>query len=178
MCRHYSLKEETLKSLPINREEKEFPSREIEVSNLAPVFLLKEGRIVCKMIRFGFRIGSSFVYNARIETASQKDMFQPLYHSSRCLIPCSGFYESDKYHKEHYFEDVDQNSFYLLGLYREDSFVILTEKGNEEVSFYHPRMPVAVHKKEALDFLKGKEIPPEGRISLHCFDTSELISLF
>mgnify|MGYP000196619541 FL=1 len=179
MCRQYSLSDDALESLKGFDDFKPQMKNEIIVSDFAPVFTLQGKKLKLSLKRFGFqRLDNTYLYNARIETVEEKNTFKDLYQKNRCLIPCSAFYEFDKYQKEHRFVQANGNAFYLLGLYRDDSFVILTIKGDDKVSFYHPRMPIAVRKETALNFLKGQEFSLENRISLRCADTSEMIPLF
>lgn len=95
------------------------------------------------------------VFNTRMETATEKDLFVNSVDERRCLIPASRYFEWKK---------VDANKkvcyaigaksadpLYLAGLYIRTSeerslpcFTILTQDAEKSIRDVHPRMPVLV----------------------------------
>jgi len=146
------------------------------------ILLSDDHHVMVETKAFGFRIHDKIIYNARSETVEEKVMFKEAFHHKRCVLPCSGFYEVDKHNVEHFFIDKNGELLYLCGIYDKNNFVILTCKGDDEVSFYHPRMPLIIKGKDIqryLDVRNGTFLfdlleKPE----LISPDTSEQLSLF
>ena len=137
---------------------------EIFPTDFAPV-LTKNG--ACLM-RWGFPRPNQkgVVINARIETASDKPMFQgSLRAGLRCLIPTARYFEwqavSASVKVKHEIYDPSSPTLYMLGLYRilkENScpaFVILTRQAAPNLSAIHSRMPVVPTEKQAFLWLNG-----------------------
>ena len=104
------------------------------------------------------------VFNTRMETATEKDLFVSSVDDRRCLIPASCYYEwkkIDRNKKERYsFYAEDREPLYLAGLYirtsdeqRMPSFSILTQDAEKSIKDIHPRMPVIVPYSRAEEWL-------------------------
>ena len=80
---------------------------EIFPSNDAPVVYNDENGRKISLMNWGFRTSYSnnLVINARSETVHKKNLFKESFHTRRCLIPVTGFYEWKKVNdeKEKYF---------------------------------------------------------------------------
>ncbi len=126
------------------------------------------------------------VFNTRMETATEKDLFISSVDERRCLIPASGYYEwkkIDRNKKERYaFYTEDRKPLYLAGLYIRTSdkyrlpcFSILTQDAEPRIKEIHPRMPVIVPYSRAEewlspdtnfhDFIYNLFVPLEARAS-------------
>ncbi len=128
--------------------------------------------------------------NARSETVHEKPSFKNAFHSRRCIIPASGFYEWERRGKEkipHYIHLKDGKIMSLAGLWDRwkspegnvvETCTILTTTANSLIKKLHDRMPVILHNDE-LELWLDKSIDevdqlrelfnpyPSGRIEEH-----------
>ncbi len=104
------------------------------------------------------------VFNTRMETAQEREMFAGSINDRRCLIPASCYYEwkkIDPRRKERYaFRAEDGAPLYMAGLYIRTSdehrlpcFTILTQDAEKSIRDLHPRMPVLVPYARAEEWL-------------------------
>ena len=104
------------------------------------------------------------VFNTRMETAQEREMFAGSVNDRRCLIPASLYYEwkkVDQKRKERYaFRTKDGSPLYMAGLYIRTSdqhrlpcFTILTQDAEKTIRDLHPRMPVLVPYSRAEEWL-------------------------
>ena len=104
------------------------------------------------------------VFNTRMETAQEREMFAGSVNDRRCLIPASLYYEwkkVDPKRKERYaFRAKDGSPLYMAGLYIRTSdqhrlpcFTILTQDAEKTIRDLHPRMPVLVPYSRAEEWL-------------------------
>ena len=104
------------------------------------------------------------VFNTRMETAQEKEMFVGSVNDRRCLIPASAYYEwkkIDPKRKERYaFKAEDGSPLFLAGLYVRTSdqlrlpcFTVLTQDADKSIRDLHPRMPVLVPFSRAEEWL-------------------------
>jgi putative SOS response-associated peptidase YedK len=184
MCRRYALKPQDvlrLKRLYGSDLIIQIPDL-IELNAIAPVLIEKDGKLVLRAMIFG-RDGyqKSLLYNARIETITEKPSFADSFFHRRVLVPASGFYEEDDRRIEHYFYAKD-GPFFLTGIYRDNAFVLLTMASNDQVGFYHRRMPLCVREADGLsyaDLHNGiKEIRALPSPEIVTDDTSDQLKLF
>lgn len=101
---------------------------------------------------------SSLLINARAEQVASKPTFKDAFVHSRCLVPCSGWYEwksattDNKAQKQKYlFSHSDNEPFYMAGiLFNPESpqLVTLTTQAKDHCNDYHHRMPVLIPKEE------------------------------
>lgn len=105
--------------------------------------------------------------NIQSEEATKTPMFKD-YIDQHCIVPVNGFYEwkhynSSKIRVKHYITMLNEETFYLAGLWRfyndkKVSFGILTTPSNELMTDIHnnkKRMPICLNKKQADLFLKS-----------------------
>ena len=116
-------------------------------------------------MKWGYSIGKRLVFNARVESLDNKELFMDGIKNRRCVIPVNNYFEWKKYNKEKYiFSDKESSILYLLGIYRfEESkpvLTILTKDSSEELSFIHDRMPVIIKKNDIKTWL-DKSIDPK-----------------
>ena len=104
------------------------------------------------------------VFNTRMETAQEREMFAGSINDRRCLVPASLYYEwkkIDPKRKERYaFRAEDGSPLYMAGLYIRTSdqhrlpcFTILTQDAAKAIRDLHPRMPVLVPYSRAEEWL-------------------------
>lgn len=143
-------------------------SGEIRPTDIAPVIAPSRisRRIGAFPMQWGFNhpTRGMLVFNTRMETATEKDLFVSSVDDRRCLIPASCYYEwkkIDRNKKERYsFYAEDREPLYLAGLYirtsdeqRMPSFSILTQDAEKSIKDIHPRMPVIVPYSRAEEWL-------------------------
>ena len=104
------------------------------------------------------------VFNTRMETAQEREMFAGSIDDRRCLIPANCYYEwkkVDEKKKERYaFRSEDGSTLLMAGLYIRTSdphrlpcFTILTQDADRSIRDLHPRMPVLVPFSRAEEWL-------------------------
>jgi putative SOS response-associated peptidase YedK len=157
MCRFYVIK----KTAPAPRfPELLFPLEEdleVRPGVKAPALLLsKEGELICKKIPFGSFAYEKLLYNARSETVMEKSFFQEAFLHQKAVFPCSCFEEalSDGLPKRFSGEDA---TFYLLGFYKKDGFILLTKENPEKGKGNPPRMPCPIKKEGIVSYLSGQK---------------------
>lgn len=101
--------------------------------------------------------------NAQGETVAEKKTFRNAFAESRCLVPCSGWYEwrdeggprKQKYH----FAAADGNPLLMGGILfpgeEGPKLVTLTINPNQECAEYHNRMPQFVPHQHLEQWLTG-----------------------
>jgi putative SOS response-associated peptidase YedK len=102
--------------------------------------------------------------NAQSETVMTKPTFAQAFAQSRCLIPCSGWYEwrTEAGKKQKYlFSHQAQQPFYMAGILfnhlpSQTQLVTLTTSPNEKCAQYHKRMPVLI-SPEHIDYWFNSE---------------------
>lgn len=128
---------------------------EIFPTNIVPIITADAPALM----KWGFSRydGKGQVINARLETATEKVMFQKPYAFSRCLVPAQCYFEwrkegtqKQKYALGASVAPEARMPIYMAGLYRLEKdetlplFVILTRPAAPEIAFIHDRMPVIV----------------------------------
>ncbi|WP_256477782.1 SOS response-associated peptidase [Aurantimonas marianensis] len=113
------------------------------------------------------------LFNARAETAAEKNSFRAAMRHRRCLIPASGFYEwrrREKAKSEAYFlRPGDGLPFCFAGVMETwlgadgsevDTAAILTTAANRRIAPIHERMPVVVNPSDHARWLNCRENDP------------------
>ncbi|MCL1822697.1 MAG: SOS response-associated peptidase [Oscillospiraceae bacterium] len=102
------------------------------------------------------------IINAKSETCEQSGFFKP-FANNRCIIPAHGYYEwrkpdnpEDKQKIKYAFSSKNKHGIFMAGLYKTDTFAIITKPAEEEILFIHPRMPLIISAEQAQDWLSGK----------------------
>lgn len=129
-------------------------------SQQAPIF--KADSTLPLYVKWGFDgpYGKQLLINARAETITEKPFFADDFARSRCVIPCSGFYEWDDDKNKHLFVQADGGVLYLAGFCkRQDTerFIILTKPATMPVAEYHHRTPILLDKTDIADYLNNTE---------------------
>jgi putative SOS response-associated peptidase YedK len=126
----------------------------------APVITANGDDLYAEVKQWGFPNfkGSSVVFNARSETAAEKNMFRSSLRERRCVIPARHFYEWDKAKQKVAFYDNNEPIIYMAGFYNtfkdQSRYVILTTSANVSMADVHNRMPVMLKKNEIGDWIQ------------------------
>ena len=123
------------------------------------------------------------IINCRIETADQKNLWRESWHTRRCVIPASRYYEwgvlptEDGYNIHRQQRDIKKTRFaiqptgaeitFLAGLYRYEEhngkqilmFSVITRESVEPVSSIHDRMPVILDKENVKEWIRPNGDP-------------------
>ena len=151
-------------------------SGEVFPDSVVPVIATsRAGTRSCFPMQWGFHMKNRpLLMNARTETASEKPMFQEAWHSHRCIVPASWYYEWEHFTRpngkketgsRYLIQPKDDRITWLCGLYRMEEglphFVILTRPPSDAVSFLHDRMPLMLRKQDALAWISPDARPEE-----------------
>ncbi len=138
-------------------------------TNKVPVLATKDGKFSLQLMQWGFPKwdGKGTVFNARSESALQKEMFADSLLTRRCVVITTGFYEWQKIgataKTKYFFTSRHNPVLYMAGIYKtiqigdetKDCFVVLTREANQYINDIHNRMPVILYKNELKDWLSG-----------------------
>lgn len=130
-----------------------FSAEEINIRDKTRCLVKENGAFLIRYRKFGYPLKDKVIANARSETVGEKSLFSDDFSHRRLLVPVNGFYEYDKNKILHYFEEENENRFYLAGIYHGSDFVLLTERPSEVISYYHPRMPLCIDRKDKFLYL-------------------------
>lgn len=129
----------------------------------APVVLVENGKLVSRDMKWGFtpKWSKAPVTNAQFETLEKKQMFKEAFETRRCLVPASGFYEWQDFHRRKQpilFLMGSERLFFFAGLYsaKLESFVIITAAANSFVRAIHNRMPLILSPDDYAPWLDPK----------------------
>jgi putative SOS response-associated peptidase YedK len=162
-------------------EEPPLPRYNLCPTDHAPVLLLREGRRLLDVFRWGLipywskdASGAARMINARAEGVADKPAYRNAFQRRRCLVPASGFYEwkrVDGGKVPHWIHPADGLPLTLAGLWElwrpvADaepvlSFTILTTRPNLDVAPLHDRMPVVVAADDRAAWLDPGTAPEE-----------------
>ena len=132
---------------------------EIYPGDTAPIFVPHQNSIKAHAATWGFPSynKSNLIINARVETLTEKPMFnKPFINGKRCLVPAQAFFEwkKESNKKTKYKIQVEnEKTLYMAGVYwfyknkdnvNEARFVIITTSPNSKISDIHNRMPVII----------------------------------
>jgi putative SOS response-associated peptidase YedK len=133
-----------------------------------PAVLARDGRPVLTPLRWGLvpawaasPAGGATLFNARIETVTEKASFRDAVRRRRCLLPADGWYEwarlADGRRIPHYLSAADGSLVALAGVWESwtdaeggelRSTAILTGAAPADLSAVHDRAPVVVPPEE------------------------------
>ena len=123
------------------------------------------------------------IINCRIETADQKNLWRESWHTRRCVIPASWYYEwgvpptDEGYNTLRQQRDIKKTRFiiqpagaeitFLAGLYRYEEhsgkqipmFSVITREAVEPVRNIHERMPLMLKKEDVRDWVRPNTSP-------------------
>jgi putative SOS response-associated peptidase YedK len=129
-----------------------------------PVVVSNADQLAIRTMQWGYPVTwqKDVIFNTKMETAlsSRPNMWYDSIRHRRCLIPSFGFFEPHKkdthpslltgkpVKDQYYFRMPDTDMVWMAGIYREDSFSVMTTAPNQWVATIHPRMPVVLHTDE------------------------------
>ena len=149
-------------------------SGEIFPTDMVPVFIWADGQRTARPMIWGFPKWDhkGVIFNARQESALEKNMFRQPLLERRCAVQTTGFFEwtpvPGRKKKDRYiFTTPGGKRFFLAGVWSgfpdplsgqiSERFTILTTEANEGVSRFHDRMPVLLAESEVDDWLAGDD---------------------
>jgi putative SOS response-associated peptidase YedK len=149
-----------------------YKSGEIFPTDNVPIITGDEsGKKHVNLFKWGFpnfKQPSAVIINARSETLEERAAFKNIFHTKRCLVPASGFYEWKKTEgkKEKYMiRSATRELFHMAGLYNTfkdkngnpfTGFVIITTEATDRMAEIHNRMPVIFERKDIENWLNNQ----------------------
>ena len=133
---------------------------------------------------FTTEASSKPIINCRIETADQKDLWRESWHTRRCAIPASWYYEcgilpTDEGYNSRQQRDIKKTRFiiqptgaeitFLAGLYRYEEhngkqipmFSVITREAVEPVRSIHDRMPLMLKQEDVREWVRPNASPSD-----------------
>lgn len=141
--------------------------RDIHPSDIAPVVFQKDKKLCCGFQRWGFPVSfqgesgkkKQLLFNARSETALERQAFRESVRNRRAVIPASHFYEWNREKEKNIFRRAGTPVLFMAGCYNRyedgDHFVILTTSANESMRPVHDRMPLILEGEEIEEWLQN-----------------------
>ena len=131
---------------------------------------------------FTSEASSKPIINCRIETADPKNLWRESWHTRRCVIPASWYYEwdvlpTDEGYNSRQQRDIKKTRFiiqptgteiaFLAGLYRYEEhngkqipmFSVITRESVEPVRSIHDRMPLMLKQEDVRDWVRPDASP-------------------
>ena len=138
-------------------------ARDVHPTDLAPVLVKTDGKLQMKNIKWGlqgFQKGQ-VIFNARSETAMDKQVFRQGIAHGRIVIPAVRFYEWNKRKEKNTFRRMDGRPLFMAGFSvgngMDERFTILTTAANESMLPVHDRMPLVLEESEVIPWLYDQE---------------------
>ncbi|MBS1709407.1 MAG: SOS response-associated peptidase [Armatimonadetes bacterium] len=108
--------------------------------------------------------------NARAETLAEKPAFRSAFAQRRCIVPADGFYEwhtEGKVKTPYFIQRADGKRLAMAGLFETwngpdgpiPTFTIVTTEANQQMTFFHDRMPVILEESDWEAWLDGDVVP-------------------
>lgn len=151
MCGRYEIGptpkiKELLENTKNTKKSYSFKQGEIFPGDIAPVICLnKELKPQVYLMKWGYSLNDSLIFNARSESVKEKKMFKDDINKHRCLVIANHYYEWDK-EKNKYKIYLDDEIIYMAGIFKIENdnlvFTILTKEASSTLNKIHHRMPV------------------------------------
>ena len=147
------------------------PRYNVAPSQVVPVVIARDGRLVAVPMRWGFvphwqknPKPNIRPINARDDHVQASGMFRDSWKHRRCLVPAGGFYEwhaTGAGKRPYHIHWTDDRPFVMGGVWDAwplaeevtESFAIITTTANAAVAPLHARMPVIVGERQMRDWL-------------------------
>lgn len=123
------------------------PRWNVAPSQKSPIITAHKLTRDMEMAQFGLDgiIAQKTLINARSETISEKPTFRDAFHTSRCLVVASGWYEWQRKDKPYHIQLNDGRVMALAGLRfqrgKQSHFVIVTSAATGRLADIHHRVP-------------------------------------
>jgi putative SOS response-associated peptidase YedK len=155
--------ERYMRAMESKEPAEEHPSWNIPPTATSWVARAVEGQTHLDRMTWGFpgSATTGLISNARIETVSIKPTFAEAWKFAHCLIPVEGWYEWKSVEGQKrpiYFSLPSEAPFCLVGLWKENRFVVLTTETLGQLRTVHTRRPVTLGEKDIehwLNFFNG-----------------------
>lgn len=145
------------------------PQGEIRPTAVMPVLREEHGSIQPVLQTWGYKLPTSLVINARVESVLEKPLFRDSVRQRRCIVPTSGFYERDAEKHKYFFQQGRNQAMYLAGLTLMQngapSYCIITTAANDSMKAVHDRMPLILSKEQASGWILDPSVT-EGFLHL------------
>jgi len=130
------------------------PMAEVRPTNRVPV-ITPDNQLV--PLRWGLKVDwdTKPIINARSETLSEKQTFQPLLEN-RCLVPATAYYEWRKDGNLKIKTRIEPNKgalFSFAGLIDGDTFTVITCAPSPSIAHIHSRMPAILNQDDEAAWL-------------------------
>lgn len=155
------------------------PDWNVAPTKTVPVVVARDGRPVLTCMRWGLvpswadRIPPATLFNARIETVTDKPAFRDAIRARRCLLPADGWYEwmslPDGRRIPHFVSAVDGSVLALAGIWERwidaegrlmTSAAIVTRAAPDALRHVHERAPVVLPEADWQEWL-DPQVPAE-----------------
>lgn len=168
MCGRYYIDDDITKEIiklvhHIDEKIKNEKAKDIYPSGEAPIIIGKSETLSAQLFQWGYPHykNKGVIFNARSETALEKQMFQSSIKNRRCVIPAKHFYEWNKDKEKYTFFREDLGILYFAGFYKEfageNRFIILTADANESMKKVHNRMPLILEQNQLEDWIFNEQ---------------------
>ncbi len=150
---------------------------EVRPTDIVPVIAPNaKGRRTVYPMQWGFlaKDNKRTLFNARVETASEKPTFRDAWKSHRCIIPASCYFEwqhlkspdgKERTGDKYAIQPAGCTVTWLCGLYRIENgypvFVVLTKASTVELSNIHDRMPLMLPSDKIEEWIDPSTNPEE-----------------
>ena len=150
---------------------------EVRPPDIVPVIAPNsKGRRSVFPMQWGFlaKDNKRTLFNARVETAGEKQTFKEAWESHRCIIPASCYFEWQHLKSpdgrivtggKYAIQPAGCTATWLCGLYRMENgypvFVVLTKEPTVELSKIHDRMPIMLPADKIEEWIDPSADPTE-----------------
>ena len=150
---------------------------EVRPTDIVPVIAPNsKGRRSVFPMQWGFlaKDNKRTLFNARVETAGEKQTFKEAWESHRCIIPASCYFEWQHLKSpdgrivtggKYAIQPAGCTATWLCGLYRMENgypvFVVLTKEPTVELSKIHDRMPIMLPADKIEEWIDPSADPTE-----------------
>ena len=126
-----------------------------------PVLVAADEGPTPELMVWGFRMQKSLMVNARCETVLDKPTFAESARYRHCVIPSTGFYETDGDKRKFHFLLPGEQTLYMAGIFDvrggSPCYCILTTEANESMREVHNRMPLVLERSQIEPWLYDLE---------------------
>ncbi|WP_194756659.1 SOS response-associated peptidase [Aliidiomarina indica] len=135
-------------------------NRDLRPTQQVKVIASNDGHLYSRSTEWGIQPAwaKRILINAQAESVMTKPTFKKAFAQSRCLVPCSGWYEwktqEGATRKTKYrFSEANEQPLYMAGIYypQQDSssqLVTLTTEPTKQCAEFHHRMPLLIRPSE------------------------------
>lgn len=136
-----------------------FMARDIHPGDKAPILFANRNEVDVDVKTWGYPgfEGSKLIFNARSESAFEKNLFRDGLTYRRAVVPATWFYEWNHNKEKNTFYMEETPILFMAGIYNRypegDRFTILTTQANVSMKPVHDRMPLLLAQDELIPWL-------------------------